>query len=167
MTNDVELREFAYLDSLSVYSLLASIGEPVIQQEESLDEHTENTSSSGNLEGEVNLEGRVGELVNRVSSRLGASGSLDLSKSKTARDLLRTTSRVNDQYRFDKLHRELEDNITELPANTNQEEGDVISISEDTDVIKVTGTIETDPLYRLVNTLTKFKSHLASRHQKV
>ncbi|MCU4744297.1 DUF6414 family protein [Natronoglomus mannanivorans] len=166
MTDDVELREFVYLDALSVYSLLASLGEPVVQKTENIDESTRDSSRNIGLEAEIDAEGRIGELINKVSTHLGASGGVDISKSETARELLRTTSRVNDQYRFDLLYNRLGEQITELPVDTDPSEGDVISLSEDTDVIKVTGIIETDPLYRLANSMIAIEKSLGKKSPK-
>jgi len=66
----------------------------------------------------------------------------ELAGSKTGREMLQTQKRISNQYIFDILHEKVKDDIV-IPS----EEG---MTTEDGEIVKMTGTIQTDAIYRLL-----------------
>lgn len=136
---DSELREFVYLDSLSVNSLLASLHmaipnavERVLEDEET-DQDTNGVNAGINLQSILNIGGRK-------------------ESTDTERELSQTTTtaRINTQYRFSVLYRVLDDlgRITDLTDEDLKSEN--IGALNARDVVKIRGRCSTDPLYRMM-----------------
>lgn len=139
---DKELREFVYLDPMSVNSLLASQQMAVPQTVREVSEDIQGENSQGSIGGSIGFQG------------LGISGNLGKGDTEESRRLAETERRINDQYRFSILHRTLTEanQLTDL----DQEEADeqnTISLNQG-DVIKATGTCTTDPFYQLLTSLS-------------
>jgi hypothetical protein len=133
-----ELREFVYLDSMSVNSLLASqqmaIPQTVRDVSENIHEDLDHTDWGFSLgyEGIASL------------SRNSEDGKTDEN-----RRLAETERRVNDQYRFSILHRSLSE-IDKLTDLNKEQANDSESFKLNSgDVVKMSGTCVTDPLYRI------------------
>jgi hypothetical protein len=131
-------RQFSYLDDLAVRSILASENIAIP------DARTEITESV--TEGGGGAEASAGIEVPYVGN---AEAGVDLSASKTGRQLFETSKRINDQYIFNLLYDELEGQINDL----TEEEG--INLSEG-DLVKLEGVINTDAIYRI---LTLFNTY--------
>jgi len=131
-------RQFAYLDDLAVRSLLASenIATP--------DEITEISESITEGQGGAGVSAGVD-----IPFVGGAEAGVDLSGSKTGRQLFETSKRINDQYIFNVLYEEMEEDVVDLTSN-----GDV-SVSEG-DLIKIGGVVNTDAMYRILTLLDTY-----------
>ena len=138
----MELRQFIYLDNLAVQTLLASANiaapESIVQKREKIDE----TRGDGELQAKTGFP----------SSVLGASfsGEIDLSKSKSGREVLETNKRIDNQYLFSILYDVLEDNdiLKDCTGSTKE-----TSLSKG-DVLKIKGKVKTDPFYRLLSVIS-------------
>lgn len=140
-----ELREFVYLDSLTVQSLLASLQIATLERIREVSERTEEDIQNLGLHGNLGIEG-IGNI----------GGGVDLSESETGRELLETKKRIGDQYIFDQLYSELDkrDQINELPEYWQNRPEDYNLDSESLDIVKFEGTAQTDPLYRMMNIIS-------------
>jgi len=141
-------RQFAYLDDLAVRSILASENIAVP------DARTEITESI--KEGEGGAEASAGVDIPLVGN---AEAGFDLSGSKTARQVFETSKRINDQYVFNLLNDELEDQINDLT-----ESGDM-SLSEG-DLIKLDGNINTDAIYRILTLFNAYSEIMDVDHEE-
>lgn len=112
-------RQFAYLDDLAVRSLLASEN---IAPPDTITEISETVT-----EGEGGVDVSAGVEVPYVG---GAEVGVDLSGSKTGHQLFEAFKRINDQYFFNVLQDELEDQISELTEDDDisLSEGDLVNI---------------------------------------
>lgn len=133
-----ELREFVYLDSMSVNSLLASqymaVPETVRDISEDLDRDEDNKGVSGG----VTIPG-----IGNIGGKWG-SGNVE-----EIRQSVETERRVNDQYRFSILHQALASQDQLIDLN----ETDEVSLSQG-EAIKISGSCETDPFYRLLSAIS-------------
>jgi hypothetical protein len=139
-----DLREFIYLDSLSVQSLLASQNVGIAQEEIETDEDTNEATFGSRLSAGINLP-FVG----------GGKGEVDISGTKTGTEVLETRKKINDQLLFTRLYDELEDSITTLPDDRAEDAGDSLSL-DNGDIVEVSGITRTDPLYRMLNVASLF-----------
>lgn len=138
-----ELREFVYLDSMSVNSLLAS-------QYVAIPETVREVSEE--IEGE---EGNKGLSASLGFSGVGSVGGQWQSKdSDQDRHMAETEQRINDQYRFSMLHKSLNESgqFTDLSTTESTEESS-LELSQG-QVIKIEGVFETDPFYRLLSAVS-------------
>jgi|GEM_PF-2619998 len=136
-----ELREFTYLDTMSVNSLLASqymtIPETIRDVSEDVYEEMDESGWGFTL----GYEG--------IASASAGSGGTETEES---RRLAETERRVNDQYRFSILHRSLTRQKQLIDLNQVGDEGGIKFDSGD--VIKASGICTTDPLYRLFRSMS-------------
>ncbi|ADQ66671.1 hypothetical protein GL213_05415 [Halogeometricum borinquense] len=135
-----EVRQFIYLDSQAVNSLLASMFMAVPQKVRDVAEETDVEGSQQSGKAGLNL----GSLLN-----LGVEGTS--SSENTERNLSQTDKHVNDQYRFSLLTRALDENDGQT-IHKISEEDDFNSIT-DGEIVQITGTCKTDPLYPLLGAL--------------
>lgn len=135
-----ELREFIYLDSMSVNSLLASLGEPIPEQQRHVTETEDQGGAEAGVEAGISVPG-VGKI----------GGNFNLSETQSGREMLETGKRINDQFTFHSLHEKLEEEheIVDLPGSREDLDGPG-------DVVKIKGTVRSDPLFRLMNTVSLF-----------
>lgn len=124
-------RQFVYLDNLAVRSLLASMGIPAPEEVKEIKEDTKKIEGEGGTSANIEIP-YIG----------GVDAGADLVGSKTGRDMLETQKRISDQYVFDLFYDEVEDDIV-----ISGEEG---MTKEDGKIVKMTGTIQTDAIYRLL-----------------
>lgn len=140
-----ELREFVYLDSLTVQSLLASLNIPIPQETTELNQQTERVQHRVGLNAGVSAQsvGKIG-------------GNVDISRTDAGTDLVETSKKINDQHIFDELYDELESRgeITTLPDEWNNSPGKYNLDSNDIDIVKFSGNGKTDPVYRMSNVLS-------------
>lgn len=139
------LREFVYLDTTSVNSLLASMFMAVPETVRDVAEESE--SDTDEKEGSVGLN---------LHSLLNFSGSTRTASTDEDRELSEVGRRINDQYRFSILVRALEQNDDVeihdiLPEYTGND-------LEAGDLVRVKGSCTTDPLYPLLTALHFFTS---------
>lgn len=135
-----DMRQFVYLDSQAVNSLLAS---RFMAVPEKVRQVTEETDEEGDeKEGEAKLN--LGNLLN-----LG--GGLRKTTTETNRDLSEVDKQINDQYRFSILIRALqEDDSFEIHDISGSDTvGDVGS----GELVRLEGTCSPDPLYPLLGAL--------------
>ncbi|SDM46742.1 hypothetical protein SAMN04487949_1762 [Halogranum gelatinilyticum] len=143
--SDDQLREFIYLDSLSIQSLLASIefGTPESVRELSERSQTkqQTTTTSANVKAS-----EVGKIE----------GGFSMSNSETGKEVLETNKRIHDQHRFKELYSNLEDRgkIDVLPADWRNNPDDYNLDSSEMDIVEFRGTAQTDPLYRMMNVIS-------------
>lgn len=138
-----ELREFVYLDSLSVQSLLASLSLATPEQTTEINEQTEQVKRRAGLKAGLGSSG---------GGSVG--GSVDLSKTDTGTELIETSKRINDQYVFEQLRRELGDRISEMPDYWKNSPEDYNLDAHDLDIVKIRGKGRTDPIYRAASVLS-------------
>jgi hypothetical protein len=81
-----------------------------------------------------------------------------LLNTETGNEILETTKRINDQYRFNQLKNELDrrEKVSSLPADWENSTSDYNFDLDGIDVIEVEGTAKTDPLYRMINVVSLF-----------
>lgn len=131
-------RQFSYLDDLAVRSLLASeniaIPDAITEISESIRE------GGGGADASVGVD---------VPYLGGAEAGIDLSGTKTGRELFETSKRINDQYVFNILYNEMQDQIKDL---TNADNFDASS----GDLIEVKGIINTDAVYRILTLINTY-----------
>ena len=144
MTGD--LRQFVYLDSLAVQSLLASLNIPITEEAIEVTEESYEGGGSAGAKGSVSVPG-LGNL----------GGNLDLSGSKTGTEILETTKRINDQYLFSQLYQKLKENndLTQLPEERATNSGSQLSF-DNGQMIEIEGMAKTDPFYRMLNVASVF-----------
>ncbi|AOW79355.1 hypothetical protein HTSR_0148 [Halodesulfurarchaeum formicicum] len=140
------LREFMYLDSLSVQSLLASMDIAVTEEEVEVQEEGETERTSGGFSGSLSIPW-IGS----------GGGSVDVASSKTGSEMLETRKKINDQYLFSQLYTELENNnqITTIPEDKPDGNSGQIEL-ESGDVVEINGDAKTDPLFRMLNVVSLF-----------
>lgn len=131
-------RQFAYLDDLAVRSLLASENIAVP------DAVTEVTESISEEEGGADISAGVD--VPFVGS---AEAGMDISGSKTGRQLFETSKRINDQYVFNVLFDELQDEIEDLT------DAESLRLS-DGDLVQFNGVVNTDAIYRILTLINTY-----------
>lgn len=132
-----ELREFVYLDNMSVNSLLASQYVAIPETIRDLSESLEGEEVGGEVSGSVG-----------VSDFFRVSGQISGTESAEERSMAEIERRVNDQYRFSILYKSLNqtDKLTDLTEETNGN----LDFSQG-DVIKVQGGCISDPFYRFLS----------------
>jgi hypothetical protein len=140
------LRQFVYLDSLAVQSLLASLNIPITEETREVTEESYEGGGSAGAKGGVNVPG-LGEL----------GGKIDLSGSKTGTEILETTKRINDQYLFSQLYQKLKENddLTQLPEERPSGSGGQLSFKNG-QMVEIEGMAKTDPFYRMLNVASVF-----------
>jgi len=139
------LREFVYLDTTSVNSLLASRFMAVPETVRNVAEESEEQTNESKTSAGINLH-----------SLLNIGGSRKSGSTEGSRELSEVGKRINDQYRFSILVRTLEQS-----SNTK-----IHDISEDNhgtdlepgDLVRVEGQCTTDPLYPLLTAVHYFTS---------
>ncbi len=145
--SESQIREFVYLNSLSVKSLLASLNIAITEETRKVSQEIEKVSL------------RTGMETNAGSTETGSiSANASLLNTETGNEILETRNRINDQYLFNQLKRELEerDAISKLPDNwDNSSDGYNLDLDE-IDLIKIKGTAKTDPLFRMINVVSLF-----------
>lgn len=139
----VELREFVYLDSLSVNSLLASLYMSIPQDVEQVFKESEEGQSREDVEAGITLP-----------NLLSFGGSAEQSNTEREMNQTKATNRINDQYRFTVLHDALK-NRNQI-IDLTEENADLEALNPG-DVIKIKGNCSTDPLYRLITSLSVFE----------
>lgn len=135
-----ELREFVYLDTMSVNSLLAS-------QYVAVPDRVRDVSED--IEGEDRSRG--------ISFNLGygparISADAQSGENEQVRSMSETERRINEQYRFSILHRVLEheDMIVDLDERDDDDTAPSFSAGE---VVKISGRCYTDPFYRILSAI--------------
>lgn len=143
--NEKELRDFVYLDSLTVQSLLASLNIAIPEETTELNQQTERVRRRAGLSAGISAPsgGKVG-------------GTVDLSKTDVGTDLIETSKKINDQYIFDQLYKELESRgeITSLPDEWENNPDSYNLDGDELDIVKIVGKGKTDPVYRMANVLS-------------
>jgi hypothetical protein len=134
----MELRQFAYLDDLAVRSLLASKNIPVPDDITEVNEAVKEGEGGGNLS--------LGLNIPYIGS---GEGKVNLSGSKTGRELLETSKRINDQFIFDILYNELENDVTDMTEDSDR------CLSEG-DLVKIEGVANTDAIFRLLTIMNTY-----------
>jgi len=127
----MEHRQFVYLDDLAIQSLLASMGISAPEEVKKIREDTKEIEGEGDAGADIKLP-YVG----------GAEVGAELAGSKTGREMLQTRKRISNQYVFDILHERVEDDIV-IPSKEGM-------TTEDGKIVKMTGNIQTDAIYRLL-----------------
>jgi len=137
-----QLREFVYLDTISVNSLLASqrvaVPERVKQASEDIDAGS--AGLSGGISGSIPGVGGVNIKGNTSSS-------------DESRSLHEVQRKVNDQYKFSILRDVLDDsnNLEKISSIDIEAEGLDISAG---DAVEMTGNCDIDPFYRILDTIS-------------
>lgn len=138
-----KLREFVYLDTTSVNSLLASRFMAVPQEIREVAEESEEKTNESELSAGISLH-----------SLLNIGGSGRTASTEQSRGLSEVGKRINDQYRFSILIRALEQSddteIHDLTTGASQDH------LEPGDLVKIKATCTTDPLYPLLTALHYF-----------
>ena len=137
---DSPLREFVYLDTTSVNSLLASMFMAVPETIRKVAAENEKKTDQTEMSAGINLQ-----------SLLNFGGSTSATSTTGTRELSEVGRRVNDQYRFSILVRALE-------QNDKREIHDIASDCDGSDIepgslVRLKGTCTTDPLYPLLTAL--------------
>ena len=140
-----ELREFVCLDSLSVQSLLASLHVDIPDAATEVSQQTERVQRRAGLNAGISGQGGV-----------GVKGNIGVSSAETETDLLETSKKITDQHIFDELYEQLDDRdkIKTLPDYWENSPEDYNLEAEDLDVIEISATGKTDPVYRIANILS-------------
>lgn len=137
-----ELREFVYLNSMAVNSLLASQQVAIPETVRDVSESVYETTSEGSIGGGFDVWG-VGNI----------SGELSMGDSDQTSQLAETQNRINDQYRFSILHSSLEQETKLVDLNQEQADDDESFSYGQGDVIKAEGECVTDPFYRVLSSI--------------
>ncbi|WP_081606167.1 MULTISPECIES: DUF6414 family protein [Haloferax] len=138
MSSDV--RQFIYLDSQAVNSLLASMSMAVPERIREVVEETEKEGDEVSGEAKLNLPSFI---------TFGGGGKT--TQSERSRDLSEIERYITSQYRYDILERALqESDTTEVYDLDNTED---FSELKPGDVVKISGFCTTDPLYPLLGAL--------------
>ncbi|MCF2206864.1 hypothetical protein KI372_01705 [Halobacterium salinarum] len=144
---DNQLREFVYLNSLSVQSLLASLNIAITEETREVSQEIEQMSLQTGM---------------KAGSGTTGAGSLSVNASllntETGNEILETTKRINDQYRFNQLKNELDrhEKVSSLPEDWENSASDYNYDLDGIGVVEVEGTAKTDPLYRMINVASLF-----------
>ncbi|MCG1001874.1 MULTISPECIES: hypothetical protein [Halobacterium] len=136
-----DVRQFVYLDSGAVNSLLASMFMAVPETVRDVAEESEEEGSQS--------EGRAGI---DLGSLLNLGGSHARSSSETERELSEVSKRVNDQYRFSILIDSFENDHTDPEITDLTSDSDIEDI-ELGELVRVVGSCRPDPLYPLLSAL--------------
>jgi len=139
------LREFVYLDTTSVNSLLASRFMAVPETVRDVAEESEEQSNESETSAGINLH-----------SLLNLGGSRKSGSTEGSRELSEVGKRINDQYRFSILVRTLEQS-DETEIHDISEDGHGADL-EPGDLVRVQGKCTTDPLYPLLTAIHYFAS---------
>lgn len=139
------LREFVYLDTTSVNSLLASRFMAVPETVRDVAEESEEQSNESETSAGINLH-----------SLLNLGGSRKSGSTEGSRELSEVGKRINDQYRFSILVRSLKQN-GETEIHDISEDGHGADL-EPGDLVRVQGKCTTDPLYPLLTAIHYFAS---------
>ena len=137
-------RQFVYLDSGAVNSLLASMFMAVPETVREVAEESEEEGSQS--KGEVGL---------KLSSLLNVGGSHARSSSESEREVSEINKRVNDQYRFSILVSTVEDDTAEPDVTELNRDRDMQNVDPG-DLVRVKGSCRPDPLYPLLSALQYF-----------
>ena len=145
--SDNQLREFVYLNSLSVQSLLASLNIAITEETREVSQEIERMSLKTGMKAGTGATGGGSLSVNA-----------SLLNTETGNEILETTKRINDQYRFNQLKNELDrrKKISSLPEDWENSTSDYNFDLDGIDVVEVEGTAKTDPLYRIINVVSLF-----------
>jgi hypothetical protein len=135
-----ELREFVYLDTMSVNSLLAS-------QYVAIPESVRDVSED--IEGEESSRG-INFNLGYGPAQIGADASSG--ENEQARRLSETERRINEQYRFSILHQVLDNDDQIVDLEVTGDDGTAPSFSAG-DIVKVSGKCSTDPIYRVLSAI--------------
>lgn len=146
-TSDDQLREFVYLNSLSVQSLLASLNIAITEETREVSQEIERMSL------QTGMSAGAG-----TTSGGSLSVNASLLNTETGNEILETTKRINDQYRFNQLKNELgrREKISSLPEDWENSISDYNFNLDGIDVVEIEGTAKTDPLYRMINVVSLF-----------
>jgi len=135
-----DVRQFIYLDSQAVNSLLASMSMAVPERVREVVEETEEEGEEASAEAKFNLPSFV---------TLGGGGKA--THSEGSRDLSEIERYVTSQYRYDILEKALQDgDTTDIHEFENTEDFSELDTGE---IVKIRGTCTTDPLYPLLGAL--------------
>jgi hypothetical protein len=135
-----DVRQFIYLDSQAVNSLFASMSMAVPDRIRDVVEETEQESDERSGEAKVNLPSFLRFSVGTNSSR-----------SQGTRDLSEIEKYITSQYRYDILEKALDDEKTTTVHNFDNT--DDFSELSPGDLVKLSGTCKTDPLYPVLGAL--------------
>jgi|AntDeeMinimDraft_5_1070356.scaffolds.fasta_scaffold05004_3 hypothetical protein len=138
---DRDIRQFVYLDSGAVNSLLASMFMTVPETVREVAEESEEEGSES--------EGRAGI---DLGTLLSVGGSHAHSSSQSERELSEVRKRVNDQYRYSILIDSFENENTrpEITDLEGDSDADDVELGE---LVRVMGSCRPDPLYPLLSAL--------------
>lgn len=136
---DSELREFVYLDSLSVNSLLASLYMAIPDAVERVLETEDEDHGLSEVNAGINLH----SILNVGGRKENTDIERELSQTTT-------TARINTQYRFTVLYEALKSlgRVKDL-TDEDLKSGDIDALNNG-DVVKIRGQCSTDPLYRVM-----------------
>lgn len=135
-----DVRQFIYLDSQAVNSLLASMSMAVPERVREVVEETEEAGEEVSGEAKIN-----------IPSFMSLGGGGKATHSEGSRDLSEIERHVTSQYRYDILEKALQEE-----DSTNVYELDDTEDTSDLDageIVKIKGTCTTDPLYPLLGAL--------------
>jgi len=135
-----ELREFVYLDKLSVNSLLASQRVAVPEKVKDASEKINGLDTS--YSGEFSLS---------IPTIGGASIARGADDTEKTRALQETQKKINDQYRFSILYEVLRQ--SEMLTDLNSSDVKELSFSSG-DAVKISGTCDLDPFFQLFNSVS-------------
>ena len=137
-----ELREFVYLDSLAVQSLLASLHVDISEESTRINQQSERVKENAAVNAGVSGPG-----IGSFGANVGTS------TAETEGEILETSKKITDQYIFDVLYNELDDSgkISTFSFDWDSPPSNSDFNLDSVDVVKITGTAKTDPVYRLAN----------------
>ena len=136
-----DIRQFVYLDSGAVNSLLASMFMTVPETVREVAEESEEEGSES--EGKAGID---------LGNLLSIGGNHARSTSATERELSEVSKRVNDQYRYSILIDSFEDERTP-PEITDLNSDNNVNSVELGELVRVEGSCKPDPLYPLLSAL--------------
>ena len=139
-----DLRQFIYLDSGAVNSLLASMFMTVPETVREVAEESQEQESETGAEAGLNL-----------GSLLNFGGSHSQSTLEGNRNLSEVRQRVNDQYRFAILADTVESEEVDISIRELDAKSDIENL-ETGDLVRVSGSCQPDPLYPLLSALLYF-----------
>ena len=140
---DTELREFVYLDEISVNSLLASQYVAIPEAVKDATEEIEGSDSGWAISGSLTVPG-VG----------GVKAGSESSDSEESRNLREIERKVNSQYRFSILHDVLEQSGSLQNLSKMDEDEDSSLNFNSGDTIKIQGSCDPDPFFKVLNSMT-------------
>lgn len=141
MTN--ELREFVYLDTMGVNSLLASQFMAIPETVRDVSEEIEGDDDQRGIRGSLGIQG-IGNIGGEWMS----------GSSEELRNLAEIERRINDQYRFSILHKTLEEAEQLIDLSTQEADNETSFELDQGEVIKAKGNCDTDPFYRLLSAVS-------------